>query len=249
MLTESVLLALIGGVLGIAVAWGSTQVLIALLAQSERVTLDLSPDLRVLGFTFAVSVLSGILFGLAPALQSARVSVSPELKATKGSARARFALGRVLVSAQVALLVLLLTGAGLFARSLHNLYTMDLSFNRENVAVMALDATLNGYSQERIRQFYRDVLARVRALPGVRSASYASIGLITSSNWGSGIKMAGYTRPEGDPGPDRNVVGSGYFHTLGIPIVLGRDFGPQDHVNSPHGGDHKREVCALLFRE
>jgi predicted permease len=234
MLTESLLLAMLGGALGVAVAYGGTRVLIASLPQMDRVILDLTPDLRVLGFTFAVSIISGALFGLGPALQSVRPNVSPGLKAEKGSSSGIFTLGRILVSAQVALLVLLLTGAGLFARSLHNLYTMDLSFNRENTAVLSLDATLSGYSQERVRRFYSDALERVSALPGVRAATYASIGLMTHSDWGSGIRIPGYTRPGGDRGPDRNVVGPAYFRTLGIPLVLGRDFGSSDRYNSPH---------------
>jgi predicted permease len=198
-------------------------------------SLDLTPELRVLGFTFVVSILTGILFGLAPALQAVRVNVSPELKGGRALAGiTRFALGKFLVSAQVALSVLLLTGACLFARSLHNLYTMDTGFNRENVVVLGIDPTLRGNGQQRIRQFYEDVLARVGALPGVRGASYAFMGLIDHSNWGSGIRMEGYTRADGDPGPLRNSVGPGYFHTLGIPIVVGRDFQPQDNETGPH---------------
>ena len=237
MLTESVLLAMIGGVLGIGVATAGTRLLISFLPQNGRVTpsLDLMPDLRVLAFTLAVSVLTGILFGLAPALQSVRIGVSPELKGGRAPAGTRrFALGKILVSVQVALSVLLLTAAGLFARSLHNLYALDTGFDRENVIALGLDPTGNGYKDEQVRQFYRDVLARVSALPGVRGASYAAIRLIDQSNWGSGIRMEGYTRPQGDPGPNRNVVGANYFHTLGIPIVLGRDFGLQDNEKSPH---------------
>jgi len=135
---------------------------------------------------------------------------------------------------QVALSVLLLTGAGLFARSLHNLYAMDIGFSRENVLVVGLDPTQSGYKSERVKQVYRDVLSEVEALPGVRSASYSWIGLVDGSGWGSGIIVEGFTPREGDPGPNRNAVGSGYFHTLGITILAGRDFGPQDREGSPH---------------
>jgi len=126
----------------------------------------------------------------------------------------------------VALSLLLLTGAGLFARSLYNLRTMDTGFDRQNVLVLRLDASLSGYKQERVTQFYREVLSRVAALPDVRAASYAVMGPVTGNSWGSGIKAEGYTPREGDRGPLRNFVGAGYFHTLGIPILAGRDFGP-----------------------
>jgi predicted permease len=237
MLTESVVLAMIGGILGVAIAYWGSRILVSFLPPVNRMSpsFDLRPDLLVLGFTFAVSFLTGILFGLAPALKAVGVNISPSLKGGNAPAgTVRFMVGKLLVSIQVALSVLLLAGAGLFARSLHNLQTMDTGFDRENVVALRIDPTLSGYKQERVRQFYQDVLARVNALPGVRGASYAAMGLIDHSGWGSGIKMEGYTRPDGDPGPDRNTVGPSYFHTLGIPIVVGRDFGQQDNASSPH---------------
>ncbi len=236
MLTESVSLAMIGGLLGVAVAYAGTRILASFLPDINRVTpsFDLTPDPHILGFTFAVAILSGILFGLAPALQATRVDVTPELKATKSSCQTSFASGKLLVSAQVALSLLLLTGAGLFARSLRNLFTMDTGFSRENVLVVSLDPTLSGYKPERVNQFYRDALSQVAALPGVRSASYSWIGLVDHSEWGSGITVEGFTPREDDSGPNRNAVGAGYFHTLGIRILIGRDFGPQDRDGSPH---------------
>ena len=236
MLTESLSLALIGGALGIAVAYAGTRMLASFLPNVNRVTpsFDLTPDPRVLAFTFAIAVASGILFGLGPALQATRVDVAPELKATKMTGRIRLAPGKLLVSAQVALSVLLLTAAGLFARSLHNLYTMDTGFSRENVLAVSLDPTLSGYKPDRVQRFYRDALAAIEGLPGVRSASYSWIGLVDGSGWGSGITVEGFTPREGDSGPNRNAVGSSYFHTLGIPILAGRDFGPQDREDSPH---------------
>jgi predicted permease len=236
MLTESLSLAMMGGLLGIGVAYVGTRILASFLPPDYHVTpsIGLAPDLRVLAFTFAVAIVSGILFGLAPALQSVRISVTPELKGGKATGRTSVAIGKLLVSAQVALSVLLLAGAGLFARSLHNLYTMDMGFARENVLVARIDPTLSAYTPERLRQFYREATAQVAALPGVRSASYAWINLVAQSGWGSGIKVEGYTPREGDPGPDRNAIASDYFHTLGIPILAGRDFGPQDQANSPH---------------
>ena len=233
MLTESTLLAALGGILGLGIAYWGARVVASLSAES--LSLDLAPDRLVLSFTLAVSACTGILFGLAPALQSTGVSVTPELKGGNRSAHGtRLSFGNLLISVQVALSLVLLTGAGLFTRSLYNLRTMDTGFDRRNVVVVKLDPTVAGYSAEQAKRFYGDVRSRVEAMPGVRATSYAVMGLIGHSNWGSGIRMEGYTRPEGDSGPLRNFVGPGYFHTAGIPILMGRDFTPHDTGASPH---------------
>jgi len=232
MLTESTLLAALGGILGIGIAYWGARVVVSF--STVTLSLDVAPDLSVLLFTLAASVCTGMLFGLAPAIQSTRVSVTPELKGgDRSTGGARLSFGQILISVQVALSLVLLTGAGLFARSLYNLRTMDTGFDRRNVAVVKLDPTA-GYSAEQANRFYGEVRSRVDAMPGVRSASYAVMGLIEHGNWGSGIRMEGYTRPERDPGPLRNFVGPGYFHTAGIPIVMGRDFTPADTGASPH---------------
>jgi predicted permease len=232
-LTESTLVAALGGTLGIEVAYWGARVVVVL--SGTPASLDVAPDLVVLGFTLFVSLGAGLLFGLAPAVQSTRVSVTPELKGGgRPASGARFSFGQLLISVQVALSLVLLMGAGLFARSLYNLRTMDTGFDRRNVVVMKLDPTVAGYSAEQVKRFYGDVRSRVEAMPGVRSASYAAMGLIGESNWGSGIRMEGYTRPEGDSGPLRNFIGPGYFRTAGIPILMGRDFTPADTEASQH---------------
>jgi predicted permease len=233
MLTESTLLAALGGVLGIGIAYWGARAVVSFSPQT--LTLDVAPDLSVLLFTLAVSMCTGLLFGLAPAIQSTRVSVTPELKGGDRSAgAARLSFGQILISVQVALSLVLLTGAGLFARSLHNLRTMDTGFDRRNIVVVKLDPRVAGYSAEQTNRFYGEVRSRVEAMPGVRAVSYAVMGLVEHNNWGSGIRMEGYTRPEGDRGPLRNFVGPGYFHTAGNPIVMGRDFTAADTGASPH---------------
>ncbi len=246
MLTESTLLAALGGILGIGIAYWGARVMLTFSAESP--SLDVAPDLSVLAFTLAVSVCTGLLFGLAPAIQSTRVSVTPELKGGDRSAgAARLSFGNILISVQVALSLVLLTGAGLFARSLYNLRTMDAGFDRRNVVVVKLDPTVAGYSVERVKQFYSEARSRVEAMPGVRAASYAAMGLIGHGNWGSGISMEGYTRPESDPGPLRNFVGPGYFRTAGIPIVMGRDFTPADAGASQHAAIVNEKFARFYF--
>ena len=129
--------------------------------------------------------------------------------------------------------LLLLTGAGLSLKSLNRLRTLDLGFEKHNVLVVSADPTLTGYSQDRARLFYEEVQRRVAHLPGVLSVSLSNIGLLTGT-WGSGITVEGFQNKEGDLGPDRDIAGPGYFTTLRVPILQGRDFGPQDRLHAPH---------------
>jgi predicted permease len=236
LLTENILLALLGGILGILFAFWAGNLLVSFIPQrGSSLALRLSPDLRVLSFTLAVSFMTGIFFGLAPALQSAKLNVTPNLKGEPPLLPGmRLPWRKLLVSVQVGLSLLLLIGGGLFARSLHNLRTMDTGFVRENILVMAMNPTLAGYKIDQTKPFFRAVLAHVSALPGVRSATFSAQGLINQSTWGSGITVEGFAPIEGDVGPNRDIVAPGYFTTLSIPILLGRDFGTHDGENAQH---------------
>lgn len=237
LLTESFLLAIIGGVLGVAAAYWGAKILVTLLAGNQVTpSLNIAPDYRVLGFTLLISLCATLLFGLAPSWQAVGRDVLPNLKGDASSLTGLRLSGRkLLVSAQVSLSLILLIGAGLFLRSLHNLRSLDTGFDRENVLQLRMDPTLVGYKAEQLDSFYRDVAARVSTLPGVRSASFANIGLLAGTIWGSGIKIEGRkSREGGDPGPDRNIVGPAYFTTLRIPILLGRDFSLQDGKGAPN---------------
>jgi predicted permease len=139
-----------------------------------------------------------------------------------------------MASAQIGLSLLLLIGAGLFLRSLLNLQTKDPGFDKHHVLTIASDPFLAGYDAERARTFYRSVLARVSQLPGVLSATFARVGLVSGSEWGSGITVEGYQPKDGDEGPERNAVGADYFKTLRIPILRGREFSLRDVVDAPH---------------
>jgi predicted permease len=191
LLTESMLLALIGGALGLLFAlWGSGFLLALVGSGRDPVSLKLTLDLRVLGFTAAASLLAGILFGLDPARRATRVDLTPALKdGARGSgAGARLGRGKTLVVVQVALSLLLLIGAGLFIRSLGKLKGLDAGINRENVLLVKTDPILVGYREGRqIADLYRHMLERIKAIPGVRSASLSPQALLSTGGTNSSV--------------------------------------------------------------
>lgn len=239
LLTESVLLALAGGVLGVLLAYWGSSVLVTLMSLGpNRVTLDVHPDLSVLGFTLLIALATGLGFGLAPALRATRLgaigSVQPGFHSQTTSRSGR-RLGRGLVIAQVALSLVMIIGAGLLVRTLRNLETIDPGFNRNNVLLFGLDPTKAGYKGEQVARLRHSVLERIRQIPGVRSASFSFLTPISGGGWDNQARyVEGYT-PE--PGEDMdvylNAVGPQFFETLGTPVLFGRDFGPQDKPGSP----------------
>jgi len=232
LLTESVLLAAIGGALGLLFAWwGSYLLLILVSSESTPIPIDVTPDGRILGFTIAVSLLTALLFGLAPALAATRQDVNAALKMT---VLARPRLSRLLLIMQVALSLLLLTGAGLFVRTLRNLRALDLGFAAESVIQARVNPMGSGYKQEQLPELYRRLLDRLNSAPGIRSASMAGSGFRMGGSRSCCIGVEGYTHP---PGEDREVrinrVTPGYFQTMGLPLILGRDFTPQEAGGKP----------------
>jgi predicted permease len=236
LLSESILLAIAGGGLGILLSiWGSRVLTGFLLAGQTGVSLDVTPDIHVLVFTLGLSLATGFIFGLAPALGATRIEVAPELKGEQPCILGtRLPWRKMLVSFQVAISLVLLIGAGLFLKSLNRLRTMELGFDKRNVLEVSVGPTLQAYTRERTQAFYRELQENISHSPGVLSVSFSNIGLVSGSGWGSGINVQGYQPKEGDPGPDRDAVGSGYFATLRIPMMRGRDFGPQDRAQAPH---------------
>jgi putative ABC transport system permease protein len=231
LLVESLLLALVGGVLGLLFAYGGARVLLAYLPQQAAGNFNVGPDAHVLGFTLAVSLLTGVLFGLTPAWRATRFDLIAALKEQAGSVtagRSRLALNKLLVVTQVALTLFLLIGAGLFVRTLQNLKSLDAGFERENVLLFALEPGRNYQRAQRI-QLYQQLVERLEALPGVRAASLSSWSLLAGGGYEQGIAVEGYT-----PQPDENMfchglhVGPKFFATMGIPLLAGRDFGAQD---------------------
>ncbi|HSE97807.1 MAG TPA: ABC transporter permease, partial [Blastocatellia bacterium] len=238
LLTESLLLALTGGALGLLLAFWTKDLLVAALPNTRPgLRIDAAIDLRVLGFTVGVSLLTGLLFGLVPAFRATRVDLTPILKdnaagSIKGGSRSL--LGKTLVIAQVAMSLVLLVGAGLFVRTLRNLENVDLGFNKENILLFRIDPTLNGYKGLAIADLYGRIAERVEQLPGVRSVSVSNYALISGSASIARITVPGFTPPPGHkPYVYLHPVGASFFETMEIPLLLGRGFGPQDRQGSP----------------
>jgi len=228
LLVESVLLATIGGLTGLLFAAWTTRFLLAYLPTSETPhVITGAIDNRMLAFNFALSVATGILFGLVPALRSTRPNLAPTLKdqvgAVIGGSGVRLRKG--LVVAQVTLSVLLLVGAGLFVRSLRNLRTLDLGLRTDNLIAFNVSPILSGYTPVRVKTFQKQLIERIRALPGIVGAAYAGMGLLEGNEWDNSITVDGYEAKPGERmNPYCNAVSPSYFKTMGIAMVAGRDF-------------------------
>jgi len=229
LLTESLLLASIGGALGLALAWWG----VAALARLDLVNPDLRfhPSPAVAAFSAAATLLTGILFGLAPAFRTTRIGLADAVKdgGSAGRSAARLRLGKTLIAAQVALSLALLVEAGLFVRTLRNLRNVDIGFQADNAVILDIDPTKLGYRGHRLREFYDRVLERARRVPGVRSAALSVMTPMGEFAFSRSFSAEGYQPKAGeDLIAYNNPVTEGYFTTLGIPMLLGRDFRPQD---------------------
>jgi predicted permease len=236
-LTEGLLLSLLGGLAGVFVAlWLRAGLLLFVPAQT-RGNLNQPFGWRFAGFVVLVSIVVGLLFSLAPAAQVARAKSTPSLQL---ESRSFTAAGRLLslrsglVLLQVALSLPLLIGAVLLVKSLQNLRAVDTGFSKDNVLIASVNPSLNGYSTDKSRIFFDDLLARTRALPGVRAVSLATDSPL-SGGWDmTGISVEGYTPHEDEKMDiDATHISPDYFKTLDIPLVAGRDFNAADNINSP----------------
>ena len=239
LLTESTLLAAAGALSGLIVGQWTSHLLVASLS-TQQVPITLSTQLngRSLLFTSILLALTVLVSGLAPALSATRGQLAEELKAQGGGSHrssTQSRLGRILIVAQVALSMILLAGAGLLLHSLYNLETFDAGFDRDKVSIV----TINGYSASRTRDqvaaFYDQLLQRVKQLPEVHSASYSSFAPISGKEVGVNVVVEGYTLRPGEVANERFVgISPGYFETMGIPLLQGRDFAQQEvHPDSP----------------
>jgi macrolide transport system ATP-binding/permease protein len=237
-LTECVLLSLLSGAAGVLLAvWAVNLILRLKPPVAMPIVIEIGIDWHVLGFTLLVVILTGILFGLPAALQASRPSLVPALKGVAagfGAGRHRLRLRSLFVVAQVALSFVLLIGAGLFLRSLQHAQTIDLGFDPRHLLLARTDLDFHGYTAAQGQQFYRRLLDRVKAMPGVSSASLTSILPLSFASREADIAIEGKAPPPDGSGlfVGTNTVGPDYFATMGIPLAQGREFGLQDNESA-----------------
>ena len=238
LLTESLLLSALGGVVGVVFAfWGKSALMAIADPHTGFLPADVDPSLnwRVLAFTIGVSLLTGILFGLAPAWRATSLDLATALKQSKRHTGTVSKLSKGLVVAQVALSLLLLIGAGLFIRTMINLQRVNLGFNQDNLLLFALQPRQGGYKEERLVQFYRQLFDRLDNLPGVRSATFGRIPLIAHYMYNTGVLLPGETEKTGTEHiTNRQMVRENYFSTMEIPLLQGRNFSAQDSGHAPN---------------
>jgi len=238
LVTEGLLLSAVAGVLGILFSiWGSRALLAWATSPTDTLRISLGVSARVLGFATGLTMIVGVLFSLAPALRVSRVNLVPALKEGPGGEARRWRtglLGRGLIVLQVALSLLLVVGAGLFLRTLDNLRNVDLGLRTEGLLLFGLDPTLNQYSEERMRIFYRDLLARLNSTPGVISATASSMRLLTGGMSGGPLRVPGATwLPESGIQAHVNAIAPQFFEIMGIRVILGRAPTEHDTASSP----------------
>jgi predicted permease len=250
LLTESLILALSGGALGVAFASIANRLLLHMISGGpETIPLDVSIDLRLLAFTFAVTVATAILFGTLPAIRATNIQLTDVLKDGRGpqAAGARNPFARALVVSQVALSLVLMVGAGLFLRSLVNLNDIDTGFNKENVLRLEIDSSSVGYTPGEPREvaLNQQIEERVNALPNVKAASFSAF-TFHEGSWNSKILGPGKSIGK-DINVKHNVVGNGYFATMQIPLLAGRNFSTSDSSTSQRVSIISEHLAKTLF--
>src|SRR5580700_8196748 len=231
-LTESTLLALLGAVAGVALAYGGTRLILHLAFQKSYVPIQASPSLPVLGFTFLVSLLTGVLFGVAPAWMTANADPAEALRgANRSTAQGSSWTQKSLVVLQAALSLVLLCAAGLLMQSLRNMHNQHFGFETENRYLLHVDPQMAGYKPDQLDALYRQLRAKLAAVPGVKQVSYSLYMPMEGNNWGEGVYLEG----QAPPPPDSNEneaswvrVSDGYFDLIGTKIVEGRAISEQD---------------------
>jgi putative ABC transport system permease protein len=221
--------------MGLLFAVAGAQLLVALVSgESNQIALRLSPDLRILAFTVAVSLLSGIVFGLAPALFGTRRELQHILRDSSRTAARRSRSAKALVAVQIAVSLVLLVACGLFLRTLYNLKTETVGYDRNGLIIVRVDPVAAGYTGDEISRAMIALMHRFSALPGVRSVTFSENGLFSGTESGTPIEAEGFTPASDDDRIARfDQSGPGYFTNVGIPIILGRDFTEHDAVDAP----------------
>jgi predicted permease len=236
LLTESLLLAFLGGAAGLLATLWTARMLPQFFSANETQGLDLSLDWRVLVFTLGVTLLTGVLFGLAPALQASRPNLVAALKdeSAQGQRLRRLGLRDVLVISQLALSLVLLIGAALFVRSLQRALSFDPGFAAQNLLIASMETRGASLNRQQGEAFYQQTVERIGSLPGVQSVTLTRVTPISGGGQRRGVELEGYQpQPNEDTELNTNVIGLNYFNTMGIPLVAGRDFNAQDREGSP----------------
>jgi putative ABC transport system permease protein len=237
LLTESLLLSSIGGVFGLAIAFLATKVLVAMVSSgNDMIALSYPLNYRMLAFTAAISILTGIVFGLAPALRATSLGLAATLKeGGRSMAGGHGTLtAKVLVVAQVGVSLSLLIGAALFLKTLYNLKTQNVGYNPGHLVILRVDPVSAGYRGDAVGRVCMTLLERIRSLPGVTAATFSENGLFSGTESGGGVDVEGFTpRTSEDRAARYDQIGPGYFTKIGIPILLGRDISEKDLPGAP----------------
>jgi predicted permease len=254
LLVESLVLSTAGGIVGLGLAFVLTRGLLRLVPNDgQPLMINAYPDGRILMFTVALTFLTGIVFGLLPALRASRPDPWTTLKDTVGSIAGTggsLFLRKGLVTAQVALSFLLLFGAGLFVKSLQNLRATETGVELDNLVMFQLSPALSGYTNERATQFYGQLLERLRSAPGVKSASMAGVSILSGSEWDSSMSVEGHQAKDGeDMQAFMNSLSPQYFETMKIPVLEGRDFRQMDIRENSKVAIVNRKFAQHFFKD
>lgn len=254
LLVESLVLSFVGGALGIGLAVVMTRGLLALMpAEGNPLLITPNPDMRILLFALALTLLTSLIFGLLPGMRASRLELWNTLKDAAGSIAApggSLYLRKGLVAFQVALSFLLLFGASLFVKSLQNLKATPTGFrDPENLITFQLAPALNGYDTPRTVHFYDEVLDNIRAIPGVKAAALAVDPLLSGDEWDSTMSVEGHQAKDGeDMQAFMNALSPGYFEAMGIPLIAGRDFDRRDMKDKPTVAIVNEQFAQHFFR-
>jgi predicted permease len=249
-LTESLTLSFAGSILGLAFAFWGSRLLLLLMTEGNQlpISLDLTPDARVLALAISVAILSGLLFGIAPAWRCSREDPASVLQQnTRGASGGAGALGKSLIIAQVALSLVLLLGAGLFVRSFQRLRSIDVGFQKQSVLEIGLNAKPRGYEQLDINTYHRQLIARIASLPAVLSVAFSATSLPGTQDWRDTVSTLADASINAHLMASAIMVSPNFFRTLGIPLVQGREFSDVDDEHHPRLAIINRSLAKRLF--
>jgi predicted permease len=250
LLTESLLLAFAGGAVGLVLAWWGSLLLVRLESQSSVMPIDIHFDARVLLFTALVSMAAGLIFGLAPAWKTTQLDVVSSLKTSKSGPADRFtrAFGKLLIVAQTVFSVVLIVLAGLFIRTLRNLESVDVGYSRGGLLLAEIDSVAGGYKDAQVNQLTRNIIERLKQIPGVEAVSVSENGLFSGTDSASDAQVEGFTATKAaDRTNSSDRVGPNYFQVVGTPVLQGRGIGPEDTETAPKVAVINEKMARFYF--